>query len=70
MGYEHLLEVLTSINADNNLNENNIIEEIKEKLGENSDTYQQWEVNRFNVNYIFNDLFTLLHIAPAEGLQR
>ncbi|MGL9688729.1 MAG: ankyrin repeat domain-containing protein [Wolbachia sp.] len=67
MGYEHLLEVLTSINADNNLNENNIIEEIKEKLGENSDTHQQWEVNRFNVNYIFNDQFTLLHVA-ASGL--
>ncbi|MDR2609255.1 MAG: hypothetical protein LBC06_01515 [Rickettsiales bacterium] len=63
MGCENLSEVLTSINVDDDLNESNIIEKIKEKLEkENLGTYQQWKDNRFDINYIFNDLFTLLHI--------
>ncbi|MGL9725361.1 MAG: hypothetical protein ACR5KV_01075 [Wolbachia sp.] len=32
MEYEHLSEILRTINAEGNLNENNIMEEIKEKL--------------------------------------
>ncbi|WP_265015232.1 ankyrin repeat domain-containing protein [Wolbachia endosymbiont (group B) of Camptogramma bilineatum] len=72
MEYEQWLGILTSINADNDLNESNIIKKIGEKLEkENPDTYQEWQDNQCGVNYTLSDSqLTLLHIAAANGLAK
>ncbi|GFR19820.1 ANK_REP_REGION domain-containing protein [Trichonephila clavata] len=70
MEYEQWLDILTSINADNNLNESSVIEKIKEKLEkEDSGAYKEWQNNKFDINYTFNDQM-LLHIAAANGLAK
>uniref|UniRef100_A0A1A9VJN9 ANK_REP_REGION domain-containing protein n=1 Tax=Glossina austeni TaxID=7395 RepID=A0A1A9VJN9_GLOAU len=72
MEYEQWLGILTSINADNDLSESNVIEKIKEKLEkEDPGTYQEWQDNQFGVNYtLLDSQFTLLHIAAANGLAK
>ncbi|WP_341818436.1 ankyrin repeat domain-containing protein [Wolbachia endosymbiont (group B) of Ennomos erosarius] len=72
MEYEQWLGILTSINADNNLNESNVIEKIKEKLEkEDPGTYKEWQDNQFGVNYtLLDSQLTLLHIATANGLAK
>ncbi|MGL9758417.1 MAG: ankyrin repeat domain-containing protein [Wolbachia sp.] len=70
MEYEQLLGILTSINADNNLNESNVIEKIKEKLEkEDPGIYKEWQDNQCGVNYtLLDSQLTLLYIAAANGL--
>ncbi|WP_353274125.1 ankyrin repeat domain-containing protein [Wolbachia endosymbiont (group A) of Ennomos erosarius] len=72
MEYEQWLGILTSINADNDLNESNIIKKIGEKLEkENPDTYQEWQDNQCGVNYtLLDSQLTLLHIAAANVLAK
>ena len=72
MEYEQWLGILTSINADNDLNESNVIEKIKEKLEkEDPGTYKEWQDNQCGVNYtLLDSQFTLLHIAAANGLAK
>ncbi|UIP92743.1 ankyrin repeat domain-containing protein [Wolbachia endosymbiont of Anopheles demeilloni] len=66
MKYERLLKILRTIS---NLNENNIIERVKEELEkEDPDTYKKWQDNGFNINYTFDDQNTLLHIAARNDL--
>ncbi|WP_245970092.1 ankyrin repeat domain-containing protein [Wolbachia endosymbiont of Bemisia tabaci] len=66
MAYERLSEILSTIN---DLNENNIIERVKEELEkEDPDTYKKWQDNGFNINYTFDDQSTLLHIAARNDL--
>ncbi|WP_264685242.1 ankyrin repeat domain-containing protein [Wolbachia endosymbiont (group B) of Parapoynx stratiotata] len=66
MEYERLLKILRTIS---DLNENNIIERIKEELEkEDPDTYKKWQDNGFNINYTFDDQSTLLHIAARNDL--
>ncbi|WP_353280522.1 ankyrin repeat domain-containing protein [Wolbachia endosymbiont (group B) of Cyclophora punctaria] len=66
MEYERLLKILRTIS---DLNENNIIERVKEELEkEDSDTYKKWQDNEFNINYTFDDQSTLLHIAARNDL--
>lgn len=69
MENEQLLKILRTVNANSDLNENNIIEKIKEKL-EKKDlgTYEEWEDSLFNINYTFDDQSTLLHIAARNDL--
>ncbi|MGL9779643.1 MAG: ankyrin repeat domain-containing protein [Wolbachia sp.] len=72
MEYEQWLGILTSINADNDLNESNVIEKIKEKLEkEDPGTYKEWQDNQCGVNYtLLDSQLTLLHIAAANGLAK
>ncbi len=72
MEYEQWLGILTSINADNDLNESNVIEKIKEKLEkEDPGTYKEWQDNQCGINYtLLDSQFTLLHIAAANGLAK
>ncbi|WCR59297.1 MAG: Phosphocholine transferase AnkX [Wolbachia endosymbiont of Ctenocephalides felis wCfeF] len=70
MEYNQWSETLRIINADNDLNESNIIEKIKEKLGENSDTYREWHDSQFNISHAFNGQFTLLHVAAGNGYRK
>ncbi|WP_341822370.1 ankyrin repeat domain-containing protein [Wolbachia endosymbiont (group A) of Clivina fossor] len=71
MEYEQWLGILTSINADNDLNESNVIGKIKEKLEkEDPGTYKEWRNNQFDINYTCNDQLTLLHIVAANGLAK
>uniref|UniRef100_A0A3B0JG30 Phosphocholine transferase AnkX n=1 Tax=Wolbachia endosymbiont of Aleurodicus floccissimus TaxID=2152762 RepID=A0A3B0JG30_9RICK len=69
MKHKQLLKILRTVNANSDLNENNIIEKIKEKL-EKKDlgTYEEWEDSLFNINYTFDDQSTLLHIAARNDL--
>lgn len=49
-----LPQVLTEINNENCLNECNVINKIKEKLRDKDlSTYQEWEKNRFSIDYKF-----------------
>lgn len=69
MENEQLLKILRTVNANSDLNENNIIEKIKEKLEKKDlDTYEEWEDSLFNINYTFDDQSTLLHIAARNDL--
>lgn len=65
------LEILSAINSDNDLNRDNIIEKIKEKLKAiDPTTYKEWKNFNFNVNYWINNCAercTLLHIAAGNG---
>ncbi|WP_353269891.1 ankyrin repeat domain-containing protein [Wolbachia endosymbiont (group A) of Myopa testacea] len=72
MEYEQWLGILTSINANNDLNESNVIEKIKEKLEkEDPGTYKEWQDNQCGVNYtLLDSQLTLLHIAAANGLAK
>lgn len=71
MKCDQWLEILSTINADSDLNGNNVIEKIKEKLEkENQSTYQEWEGNQFNINHRLSGSFTLLHIAAMNGLAK
>jgi len=72
MEYEQWLGILTSIDADNDLNESNVIEKIKEKLEkEDPGTYKEWQDNQCGINYtLLDSQFTLLHIAAANGLAK
>ncbi|WP_341816496.1 ankyrin repeat domain-containing protein [Wolbachia endosymbiont (group A) of Agelastica alni] len=71
MEYEQWLGILTSINADNSLNESNVIEKVKEKLEkEDPGTYKEWQDNQFGISYIFDSQFTLLHIVATNGLAK
>ncbi len=66
MEYERLLKILRTIS---DLNENNIIERVKEELEkEDPDTYKKWQDNGFNINYRFDDQNTFLHIAARNDL--
>nr|WP_264719434.1 ankyrin repeat domain-containing protein [Wolbachia endosymbiont (group B) of Eucosma cana] len=66
MEHEQLLKILRTIS---DLNENNIIERVKEELEkEDPDTYKKWQDNGFNINYTFDDQSTLLHIAARNDL--
>ncbi|WP_255563451.1 ankyrin repeat domain-containing protein [Wolbachia endosymbiont of Bemisia tabaci] len=66
MANERLSEILSTIS---DLNENNIIERVKEELEkEDPDTYKKWQDNGFNINYTFDDQSTLLHIAARNDL--
>lgn len=57
-------EILSVIDCDLSLSNDNVIEKIKEKLKvEHQDVYEEWENNQFDVNYLFcavydNDLRT------------
>ncbi|MFP3036388.1 MAG: ankyrin repeat domain-containing protein [Wolbachia sp.] len=64
MEYDQWLEILSKVN----INESNIIDKIKEELKEKDlDTYQKWGNNGFDINYMFNNECTLLHIAALNG---
>ncbi|WP_419215034.1 ankyrin repeat domain-containing protein [Wolbachia endosymbiont of Rhagoletis cingulata] len=66
MKHKQLLKILRTIS---DLNENNIIERVKEELEkEDPGTYKKWQDNRFNINYTFDDQSTLLHIAARNDL--
>ncbi|MDX5526503.1 MAG: ankyrin repeat domain-containing protein [Wolbachia endosymbiont of Andrena nigroaenea] len=70
MEYKQWLEMLSAINADDDLNKDNVIEKIKEKLEkEDPGTYQEWQDSRFDINYTFNDQM-LLHIVATKGLAK
>lgn len=66
MANERLPEILSTTS---DLNENNIIERVKEKLEkEDPDTYKEWQNHVFDINYTFNNQSTLLHIAARYDL--
>ncbi|KLT22437.1 ankyrin repeat domain protein [Wolbachia endosymbiont of Armadillidium vulgare str. wVulC] len=66
MAHERLSEILSTIS---DLNENNIIERVKEKLEkEDPGTYEEWQDNGFDINYTFDDQNTFLHIAARDNL--
>ncbi|QOD38034.1 ankyrin repeat domain-containing protein [Candidatus Wolbachia massiliensis] len=68
MIHKSLLETLSEVNAENDLNENNVIDKIKKKLEKKDpDAYQGWDYNQFNINHTFNDQYTLLYIAAMNG---
>ncbi|WGJ62055.1 ankyrin repeat domain-containing protein [Wolbachia endosymbiont of Frankliniella intonsa] len=72
--YESLKKVLSTIEAEKDLNKDNIIEKIQEEL-KDQDLYQEWEENKSDVNYVFNSppssmKFTLLMIAPQNGYKK
>ncbi|WP_438456237.1 hypothetical protein [Wolbachia endosymbiont of Kerria lacca] len=70
-GYESLEKVLKTIEAEKDLNLNNIIEKIKTELEERDQgLYKNWEEGKFDVNYVFSLFFcecTLLTIAAENG---
>lgn len=70
-GYESLEKVLKTIEAEKDLNLNNIIEKIKTELEEHDQgLYKNWEEGKFDVNYVFSLFFcecTLLTIAAENG---
>ncbi|BDG76405.1 ankyrin repeat domain-containing protein [Wolbachia pipientis] len=70
-GYESLEKVLKTIEAEKDLNLNNIIEKIKTELEEQDQgLYKNWEEGKFDVNYVFSLFFcecTLLTIAAENG---
>src|SRR6266576_2911146 len=72
MKYKQWLDILSAINADNDLNESNVIEKIKEKLEkEDPGTYKEWQDNQCGVNYtLLDSQLTLLYIAAANGLAK
>src|SRR6266576_1832720 len=72
MKYKQWLDILSAINADNDLNESNVIEKIKEKLEkENPSKYKEWQDNQCGVNYtLLDSQLTLLYIAAANGLAK
>ncbi|WP_265025261.1 ankyrin repeat domain-containing protein [Wolbachia endosymbiont (group B) of Pammene fasciana] len=69
--YESLEKVLRTIEAEKDLNLNNIIEKIKTELEEQDQgLYKNWEEGKFDVNYVFSLFFcecTLLTIAAENG---
>ncbi|MGL9779435.1 MAG: ankyrin repeat domain-containing protein [Wolbachia sp.] len=73
MEYEQWLGILSTINADNDLNESNVIRKIRDKLDKNE--YDKWNEVSFDVNHRFQVVFessmstkcTLLHFAAASG---
>uniref|UniRef100_UPI00333F2B1E ankyrin repeat domain-containing protein n=1 Tax=Wolbachia endosymbiont (group B) of Pilophorus perplexus TaxID=3066160 RepID=UPI00333F2B1E len=71
-GYESLEKVLRTIEAEKDLNLNNIIEKIKTELEEQDQgLYKNWEEGKFDVNYVFYipayEKLTLLMIAARNG---
>ncbi|WP_338406712.1 ankyrin repeat domain-containing protein [Wolbachia endosymbiont (group A) of Longitarsus flavicornis] len=68
MEFNQWSEILSAINADNSLNESNVIEKIKEKLKEeDKDEYEKWEKADFDVSHQFKDGSTLLYWATKMG---
>lgn len=73
MKREQWLEILNTINADNNLNKSNVIEGIQERLNVYPKEYQKWGEAGFDLNHWFEvqDIyslreFALLHIAAEN----
>ncbi|WP_264330978.1 ankyrin repeat domain-containing protein [Wolbachia endosymbiont (group B) of Erebia ligea] len=70
-----LKQILSIVNRGSDLNGNNIVEKIKEEIGERDlSTYQEWEKENFDINYEFsyNDYYnkkelTLLHVAFLDN---
>ncbi|GFY65183.1 hypothetical protein TNIN_36851 [Trichonephila inaurata madagascariensis] len=71
MGYKQWLEIFSTISADNNLNESNVIEKIREELKKGSpEEYQKWERAGFDLNCRFEiegSRLALLHLAAENG---
>ncbi|APR98867.2 ankyrin repeat domain-containing protein [Wolbachia endosymbiont of Folsomia candida] len=59
MNYEQWEKILSEINNDEDLNKDNIIEKLKEKLKvEDEDEYKEWEEAGSDVNYRFGIKYT------------
>jgi ankyrin repeat protein len=70
MIYKQWLKILSTIDDENNLSRDDIIEKIKKKLEViDRNTYKEWREVGFNVNYIISnkEQWTLLHIAAENG---
>lgn len=72
MKYEQWKKILSAVNGEVDLNEDNVIEKIKKKLkAEDKDWYTKWEEAGFDVNYLFqveDETLTLLHLAACGNL--
>ncbi|WP_264688708.1 AAA family ATPase [Wolbachia endosymbiont (group B) of Catoptria pinella] len=65
-----LAEVLSIINDKTDLNEDNIIQEIQEELEkQNQDLHEEWKKVKFDVNHLFSQELTLLHVAARGGFE-
>ncbi|WCR58306.1 ankyrin repeat domain-containing protein [Wolbachia endosymbiont of Ctenocephalides felis wCfeJ] len=72
---EQWWKILSAIKREKDLNGDNIIEKIKEKLkAEGGDEYKKWKGAGFDVNYLFQVVFldrengqTLLHLAARDA---
>lgn len=65
-----LAEVLSIINDKTDLNEDNIIQEIEEELKkQNQDLHEEWKKVGFDVNHLFSQELTLLHVAARGGFE-
>uniref|UniRef100_A0AAU7YL55 AAA family ATPase n=1 Tax=Wolbachia endosymbiont of Oeneis ivallda TaxID=3171168 RepID=A0AAU7YL55_9RICK len=65
-----LAEVLSIINDKTDLNEDNIIQEIQEELKkQNQDLHEEWRKVKFDVNHLFSQELTLLHVAARDGFE-
>ncbi len=68
--YESLEKVLRTIEAEKDLNLNNIIEKIQEELKkQNQDLHEEWKKVEFDVNHLFSQELTLLHVAARRGFE-
>ncbi|MFV0948589.1 AAA family ATPase [Wolbachia endosymbiont of Nasonia giraulti] len=65
-----LAEVLSIINDKTYLNEDNIIQEIQEELKkQNQDLHEEWRKVESDVNHLFSQELTLLHVAARGGFE-
>lgn len=64
-------EMLASIDAHTGLDQHNIINKIKEMVqAEHPSMYKEWNDNKFDINHLFNQELTLLHIAARHGFEK
>jgi ankyrin repeat protein len=72
MKYEQWKKILSAVNGEVDLNEDNVIEKIKEKLeAKDKDEYQKWGEAGFDVNHpLKDDGFTLLHLAAMYNSEK
>ncbi|MDR3131578.1 MAG: ankyrin repeat domain-containing protein [Rickettsiales bacterium] len=72
MNYDQWEKILNAVNDDKDLNKDNVIEKVKEKLeAKDKDEYQKWGEAGFDVNYLFqveDETLTLLHLAACGNL--
>ena len=70
MNYRQLLEILKTINTENDLNENNIIEKIKEEKEKRENSGTDQELGGDESDYAFDDEPMLLRIVARHNLAK
>lgn len=69
MEYEQWQKILGEINLENDLNFNNVVEKIQEKLAvEDKDECEKWKNTSYNLNYLFSVCHSSRNTVHKETL--